>query len=304
MLHELPLVIFTICAQMSVGSFVALGLIQLFAVRVPPATMEKVTRPALYAIGPLLVLGLAASTLHLGSPMRAINALRHFDGSWLSREIVAGIAFAGLGAVFAVLEWFRWGSYRLRQLLAAVTAIVGVVLVYCISQVYSLRTVPAWATPHTVVRFYVTTFLLGGLAVGAVLVITAFWRARRASPDEDSVTLLTSAVRGIALGSILALGVKFVGLPMYLSYLANQNSVAAQESLRILGEVYGPWSTAQTVLIFLGVAALAYLLYRLAGGHAGKRLLPAVALVAFALVLTGEVIGRMLFYASMVRIGI
>lgn len=304
MWHELPLVIFTICAQMSVGSFVVLGLIQLFGSRVPPETMEKVTRPALYAIGPLLVLGLVASTFHLGSPLRAYNALLHADSSWLSREIITGIVFLGLGAAFAVTEWFKLFSYRLRQALAAVTAVVGLFLVFCISQVYSLRTVPAWATPHTAVRFFVTTFLLGGLAVGAALVITAYFRARKGDVDEASMKLLSDSVRGIALGSIVALGVKFVGLPMYLGQLAAQDSAAARESIDLLVNQYGVWNFAQTALIFLGVAALGLLLYRMSSGNAGKRMLPVIALVAFVLVLAGEVIGRMLFYASMVRIGI
>lgn len=61
---------------------------------------------------------------------------------------------------------------------------------------------------------------------------------------------------------------------------------------------------AQAILVFLGVVLLGYLLFRLSGGHAGRRLLPRIALISFFLVLTGEIIGRMLFYASMVRIGI
>lgn len=304
MLHELPLVIFTICAQMSVGSFVALGIIQLLGSRVPAATMEKVTRPALYAIGPLLVIGLAASTLHLGSPLRAPNAILHWQESWLSREILFGIAFLVLGAAFAITEWFHLLSYRLRQVLAAATAVVGVFLVYAISQVYSLRTVPAWATSYTTIRFFTTAFLLGGLAVATALVITAFYRSLKGEHDEAAMRLLTNSVRGIALGSLVLMGVKSLGLPLYASYLARHPEPAAQESLRILSEQYGGWSLAQALLVLVGVGLLAYLLYRLSGGHAGRRLLPTIAVVSFLLVLTGEVIGRMLFYASMVRIGI
>lgn len=48
---------------------------------------------------------------------------------------------------------------------------------------------------------------------------------------------------------------------------------------------------------------LAYLLFRLSG-HAGRSLLPTIAVAAFVLVFIGEFIGRMLFYASMVRVGI
>lgn len=52
-----------------------------------------------------------------------------------------------------------------------------------------------------------------------------------------------------------------------------------------------------------GVTLLAYLLFRLSG-HAGRSLLPTIAVAAFVLVFIGEFIGRMLFYASMVRVGI
>ena len=71
MLHELPLVTFTIIAQMCVGAFVTLGVIHVLGAAVPRRVMDRVSDPALYALGPLLVLGLAASTFHLGSPLRA-----------------------------------------------------------------------------------------------------------------------------------------------------------------------------------------------------------------------------------------
>lgn len=304
MLHELPLVIFTVFAQMSVGSFVALGVIQLLGARVPAATMEKVTRPALYAIGPLLLLGLAASTMHLGSPLRAPNAILHWQESWLSREILFGMAFLGLGAAFAVTEWFKLFHFRLRQALAAATALVGLLLVFAISQVYSLRTVPAWATSFTWIRFFTTSLLLGGLAVAAALVLTAFYRVRRGEVDEPAMRLLTTSVRGIAFASLLLLAVKAIIWPFYTSWLANHPEPAAQESLRVLYEQYGLWSGVQSAAVLLGMALLGYLLYRLSGGHAGRRLLPTIALVTFAIVFVGEFVGRMLFYASMVRTGI
>lgn len=302
--HEMPLVIFTIMAQMSVGSFVALGLIHLLHPKVPQQVMDRVTDPALYVIGPLLVLGLVASSLHLGSPLRAINALRHVDGSWLSREILAGIVFLVLGAAFAITQWFKLLSHRLRQVLALLAAVAGLVLVYCIAQVYSLRTVPAWSTFHTPVRFFITTFLLGALAVGAALVVAGRIRARRGEQDPADQKLIARCVRMIALGGIVALGLKFIGLPAYLGYLGASETGAAQESLHILVDTYGGFSAAQTILIFLGIVALGFLLYRMSGGDLATRLLPSVAVLAFALVLGGEVIGRMLFYASMVRLGL
>lgn len=303
MLHEMPLVIFTIAAQLSAGSFVVLGLIHLFGARVPQKVMDRVTDPALYAIGPLLVLGLAASTFHLGSPLRAPNAMRHLSESWLSREIVAGIVFVSLGALFAILQWFKWGNHRLRQVLAVLTAAVGVFLVFAISKVYSLRTVPAWSTFHTPLRFYITTFLLGGLAVGTALVVAHYLRNRRvADPDAAETRLVEQSIRGIALGGIVAMGLKFVALPAYIAYLGTHEEPAAQTSLHLITNVYGGWQAASTILVFLGVMALGVLLFRLSDGK-GKKLLPVLAVTALILVFAGEFVARMIFYASMVRVG-
>lgn len=305
MWHELPLVIFTIAAQMSVGSFVVLGIIQLVNWNTPQATLDKVTMPALYAIGPLLVFGLAASTLHLGTPLRAANALLHLQTSWLSREILIGMLFAGSGALFAVLQWFRFGAHRLRQALALVTAVLGLALVYAISQVYSLRTIPAWSTYGTPLRFYITTFLLGGVAVAAALVIASFIRLRRGGePDPEARALITRTVQGISFGAILALGLKFIGQPAYMAYLGTEGSPAAQATLEMLNGQYMALSAAQNILIFAGVISLGFLLLRMAGNRPVTGLLPIITVVAFVLVLSGEFIGRLLFYATMVRVGI
>lgn len=146
--------------------------------------------------------------------------------------------------------------------------------------------------------------LLGGLAVAAALVLTAFFRVRKGDVDESAMRLLTNSVRGIAFASLLLMAVKAIVWPFYTSWLANHPEPAAQESLRVLYEQYGVWSGVQAAAVLLGLALLGYLLYRLSGGHAGRRLLPTIALVTFAIVFVGEFVGRMLFYVSMVRTGI
>jgi len=303
MLTETPLVIFTIIAQMSAGSFVVLGLIHLLYVRTDPATMDRVSDPALYAIGPVLVLGLVASTFHLGSPMRAANALRHLDSSWLSREILAGLIFALLGGLFAVCQWRKWLPARTRQALAVVVAVNGLVLVYCIGRVYTLRTVPAWDTSLTMVRFFTTTILLGSLAVGAALVIASLVRARKGDEAAASRLLILNSVRGIAVGCVVLLGVKFVVQQSYISGLANNPDPAAKASMDILSKTDGGFSLAQGILTFACLAILGIFLAQLSRGKVGHRAVVSVAMSAFSLILVGEVIGRMLIYASMVRVG-
>ena len=58
--HELPMIVFTILAQMSVGAFVVLGAIQVTARvrgRVSGEQLDRLTDPALYAVGVTLVFG-------------------------------------------------------------------------------------------------------------------------------------------------------------------------------------------------------------------------------------------------------
>src|SRR5450631_2641840 len=304
MLSELPLVIFTIIAQMSVGSFVVLGLIHLFGARAGRHIIDRASDPALYAIGPILVLGLLASMMHLGTPIRAINALRHLDSSWLSREILFGLLFAAVGGAFAFCQWFKWLTPRWRQGLASLPALIGLALIAVMSMVYMLPTVPAWNSCATPARFFATTFLLGSLAVGAALVAAAEVRRRRGTVDDEATQkVVMSSLRGIAIGAIAMLGVEFVVVPIYVGKLATGGSAAAA-SEGALVNTYGWYAVVQLVLIFVGVALLGIFLSRLARGFSTARILALAPVAAFVLVFGGEIIGRMLFYASYARVGL
>lgn len=300
--HELPLVIFTVLAQMSVGCFVVLGVIHLVAGRTTGAkAVDRLSDPALYAIGPVMVLGLLASIFHLGNPVNALHTISHLDSSWLSREIFLGSSFAGLGAAFAVSQRLRWFTPLLRQLLAGVTALVGLGLVFAMSMVYMLPTVPAWDTWATPVGFFTTTFLLGSLAVGAAFVAITVVRRRGGKPVDDDVALLLGrSLRGIAVAAIALLGVEVVVLPIYVLNLATTtgDGTAAHSLLAAGGSVFA----ARLILVFLGVGLLSLVLYRF-GSARRDRLMVFAASGAFAFVFVSEILGRILFYGSFDRLG-
>lgn len=305
--RELPMIIFTILGQMSVGAFVVLGVVQAFASRrYGKDALEKVTDLALYAIGPALVLGLVASTFHMNDASNTLNVVRHLGSSWLSREIVFGVGFAGLGFLFAAAQWSKWGSTRLRQALAALTAIVGLGLVYSMSMIYyTLPTVPAWHTWATPAQFFTTTFLLGTLAVGAAFTVTVMWprrganKAGRELADNQASEILTTCLKGIGVGAVTLLGVEFIIIPLHISNLSAAGGVAAESA----GVFSGMWFISRLVLVFLGAGLLAVFLFRYATARANPRTLAVLATTAFALVLAGEFIGRAQFYDSMIRIG-
>ncbi|MCG2803043.1 MAG: dimethyl sulfoxide reductase anchor subunit [Cellulomonas sp.] len=301
---EWPLVVFTLLAQMSVGSFVVLGAVQLLARgKAGTAAVEKLSNPALYAIGPVMVLAMVASLFHLGSPLHAINVLNHLGSSWLSREILFGVLFAGLGAVFAACQWFGWLTPIARQVLAGVTALVGLVLVWVMSNVYLLPTVPAWDTVATPISFFTTTLLLGALAVGAAFVGLLTWRkSRNTEVDEQLIELVRSSLRVIGVASIVLVGVEFVVLPTYVLGLATSDQAAATQSAHALLVGGGVAFVVRLVLAFLGAGLLGFLLYRAASSRRDSMMF-AIAVSAFALVLVSESIGRILFYDSLFRVG-
>ena len=108
-MHELPLLIFTLFLQGSVGVtlWLALGGAQ--------ASPRNALLPAAGAFV-LACLGLLASALHMGYPLNALNALRHVSSSWLSREIVfASLYLAALGlATLLMLEAASGGGGACR----------------------------------------------------------------------------------------------------------------------------------------------------------------------------------------------
>lgn len=303
--REWALVTFTILAQMSVGAFLVLGVVHALARRAKGADeANRLSDRALLAIGPTLILGMAASLLHLGSPMNAYLAASNLGTSWLSREIASGVAFALLGAIFAFTQWRKIGSFSVRQLLAYLAAAAGLVLVYSMSQVYMLAAQPAWNSAATPVSFFVTTFLLGSLAMGSAFVVN-YWIVKGKDPGcaECQCELLRSSLKWIAVLSLVMLGAEFVIIPSYLAVLATGPS-AALSTIGLLTGEFGAAFGLRLALVFLGAGVFALFLYQSTADPRREGAMAVLTMGAFALVLVSEVIGRFLFYATHVRIGL
>lgn len=305
-LNEWSLIIFTIVMQMAVGSFVVLGGVHFFAARKEGIEeADKLSDRALLAIGPMVVLGLLVTLLHLGNPVNAPGAISNLGTSWLSREITLAMVFVVGGAIFAFMQWRKIGSPGLRNVIALVVAAIGLVLVYVMAAVYQLPTVPAWDSLATPVSFYVTTFLLGALAMGAAFVVN-FWYLRSKGMDENDkqFSMLAITLRWIAMISVVLLGVQFVVIPLYIASLAASVVPAAGASAAILLNENGLVFFARLLLVFLGAGVFAIFIYQSASSESKMRVIGNLAFLAFAFVLVGEILGRYLFYASMVRIGL
>lgn len=183
---ELPMILFTTIAQMSVGAFWVLGIIMLLGRRrgVSENTIARVTRAGMYVAGPLLVLGFFAAFFHLGYPLHAPFTFLGLGHSPLSAEITFGVLYGVAGLILACLEWFHKGG-AWRRAFWIITAAVGLGLIISMVIVYyTVVTVPAWHSWFTWVLFFGSTFFTGALA--DALAITVAWFHHRREDDAAS----------------------------------------------------------------------------------------------------------------------
>jgi anaerobic dimethyl sulfoxide reductase subunit C (anchor subunit) len=116
--------------------------------------------------------------------------------------------------------------------------------------------------------------------------------------------MLATSLKYIALLAIAFLGVQFIVIPLYFASLATAGNSAATASASIIFGEHGVLFAARLILLFLGAGLLSAFVYQMADSEAKVRVVGNVAYLAFALVLVSEILGRFLFYESMVRIGL
>ncbi len=132
----------------------------------------------------LAVIGLLASTFHLGNPKRAWHAFSQWRTSWLSREAWTSVAALLLLMPMALSDWLNLGLPRPFGWLGGALALATV---FTTSMIYTqIKAVPRWH--HWLTPAMFLSFALAGGAVLAgqdfaavllaalVVVLLAIWR--------------------------------------------------------------------------------------------------------------------------------
>ena len=298
--REWALLIFTILGQTAAGAFIVLMIVHSYIkARAGLEQADRFTNGPLYLVVPIMVLALLSSLFHLGSPLNIVKAVPNLGSSWLSREVVIAVVFVILAALYTYMQWRKAGSDAARMTIGWITALVGVIQVYGMGMVYMIRTQPAWNTAATPVTFFTTALLLGVLTVAAGLVVVY----NRTQAGDKQVDLLRGILQALAMASIVLLGIEFLVLPLYMAYLSSQGS-AGVESLNLMVGSFGATLALRLILVFLGAGILAAYLYRNASVPGKESTFPALVYSALFLVLVSEMMGRFIFYASHVGIGL
>ncbi|HCB1499998.1 anaerobic dimethyl sulfoxide reductase subunit C (anchor subunit) [Klebsiella oxytoca] len=277
--HEWPLMIFTVFGQCVVGGFIVLAL-ALMKGDLSQEHQQRVVR-SMFGLWVLMGIGFIASTLHLGSPMRAFNSLNRVGASSLSNEIASGALFFAVGGIGWLLAVINKLPSGLRALWLVITMLLGVIFVWMMVRVYNtIDTVPTWYTVWTPLSFFLTLFI-GGPLLGYLLL-------RVAGVDGWAMRLLPAV-------TLLALVVSVTVVMMQGSELATIHSSIQQASALVPD--YGSLMAWRVVALVL--ALVCWITPQLKGYQPALPLLG----LAFVLVLVGEMIGRGVFYGLHMTVG-
>ena len=279
--NEWPLMFFTVIAQSAMGAFwwcfFALQGVGLSKDRC--ARLERV----MLVIWGMMGVAFVFSSAHLGSPFRAINAILRFGQSPLSNEIVFGSAFAGLGFLRWLMFARQLGSEAVRKNLLWATFVVSLAFLWGMSSFYLMPTVPTWNTPLTPMAF-VLTALIGGGAVAAALFAVA---------GIDAPGLLhvgPARLAGVAL--VVAIGVTFT---------QSASLPAINSSVKHAAELSPYYADLMIIRFLLLFLALGLWFRQVAQG---STLAVNTSIVCAILALTGEWVGRGVFYGLHMTVGL
>jgi anaerobic dimethyl sulfoxide reductase subunit C len=280
--RDWTLVFFTVFTQMAVGCFVVLSVVHAVAVRTAGAEAAAASlRAPLFGAFVVMAFGLLVSLLHLGHPLRAYLALFNVRASWVSREVWLALLFSAAAAAFLVGLHGGVGP-RILDAMAASAILLGLAFVASMSAIYRLPAQPAWNRASTPLSFFATTLVLGLLGAGTALALTS-----GGSVQEAHAGLIRAAVLGTTGLSLLVLGVVLVLIPFQAAPVGGPATL---------------WLLALRGALAVSAAVLVALFLHAAAREPATASLPvAVVSAGFLLLVTSEMAGRALFYASKER---
>ena len=198
-----PLAVMLVLTQLSVGGFIVYAVLRRFADPVVVNALRPYNAAVALAVG---VIALAASVGHLGRPLLAFRAVIGVRHSWLSREIVAFGAFAGLAGLYAATLWLRPDlSDRQIDGFAIVVAVAGSIGVVSSVMVYAVTPKHWWRARTTGTKFGFTA-LIGGLAVVMVTSQLAAARLGGVLPRLAWEHVVSPTAKALVVASIFKLG--------------------------------------------------------------------------------------------------
>jgi anaerobic dimethyl sulfoxide reductase subunit C (anchor subunit) len=200
--------------------------------------------------------------------------------------------------------WLERAQRGVITALGWLAILSGFVTDFCMSQIYLLPSQPAWNSLFTPISFLVTTFLLGVLTIPVLFTMDLIFKKSQGQDGQAiHAHLIDQSLGGMAILAIILCILMATIVYFQIAALFSGN-VAAQTSLNLLLNIYEPLLIIRLVFLFIGAGWLGYM----AAQHHQRRVasenLLLQVFIPCLLVMVAEILGRFLFFAIHVRIGI
>lgn len=307
--REWALPVYTILMQLGVGTLLMLWIIRSFSkLKHGQEEIDRLIETPLLILSCTISAAIIGAHFHLSRPFMSILAVLNFRTSWLSREIIFTILFSLSLFGLVVLQrdprgWAR-GQERLKTILGWISIGLGFSTVFCMSNIYLLEAQAAWNTPVTVISFGATTLLLGAVSLIVILLMdlrfSEVWRPEQLGPRP---LIVRRALIGLAAVSLVMVIVVYM-INYYQLVILLKGDETARTSLDLLTNLYKPLLIIRLAIPFVGIGWLMGAMIPILRERGDPSALIWPAYISCILVTVGEIMGRFLFYATHVRVGI
>ncbi|MDE2214790.1 MAG: dimethyl sulfoxide reductase anchor subunit [Candidatus Omnitrophica bacterium] len=240
---HMPLVVMLVLTQLSVGTFLAGGVVHQFVQEALSSMLSAVYAWTVLGVG---ALALNSSLFHLGRPKYAFRAVLGLKTSWLSREILSFGTFAFLAFIFAVQTKYPFLPPAEGNALAYIVSACGLFAVFTSVMVYRDTRRELWDTPLTTFKFFMTALLLGTATVMAVSLSACAW-------ESPSLTFMIQSVGGpLAAAMVLLSMVKMLVEASLFSQLRRPGMTSLKKSAVLMTVHLKVWTIQRFVYGAIG----------------------------------------------------
>ncbi len=303
--REWALPVYTILMQLAVGALIVLWLIRhLAASKFSPREIDRIISNPILVIVFTTLVAMGGAHFHLSKPFYSFLAVLNFKTSWLSREIIFTLLFFGATTGLLYLTYFHTHRRSVITSLGWLAILFGVILIYCMARIYLLPTQIAWNSNIVIISFYATALMLGGMTIATLMVLDLkFAEIKNAEDIELRSQIIHYSSAGLTTLVVVLVALSLIFITVQIRLLV-QGDLIARTSLRLLMELYLPLFIMRMVLLVYASVSLIRAVIRMYRLQIKPLRMMAPVYLSCLLILVGEIIGRFLFYATHIRVGV
>jgi anaerobic dimethyl sulfoxide reductase subunit C (anchor subunit) len=307
-LREWALPIYTILTQLGIGTLLVLWTIRAVILKkFKPADVDKILRKPVLIIFITLMTAMLGSHMHLSNPAISFLAILNLRHSWLSREILFTVLTFLAIFILMYYTWFYVGEkQRIKTILGWGGVAMGVASIFSMSNCYFLPSQAAWNHPTTMLLFYCSMLILGAISAFTILVMDAIFAGDH-EPElagERYEILQRSSSKMVILSVVVMISIVFMNAIRIMNEMAVPTDELAQTTVNLLLNVYRLLFDMRFITLFAGIGLFGLVVYWLVKKKKPLKDLVTPTYVTCLLLLMAEILGRFLFYAAHVRLGI